>query len=53
MVDLSELIKVGSIGLIANVIVGQKVDQLECSLGKGDEPLASFFNDSQAGLCQV
>jgi len=53
MVNLSELIEVNSVGFIASVIVGQEVDELECSLGKGDEPLVSFFNNSQAGLFQV
>ena len=53
MVNLGELIEVGSVGRIASIVVRQKVNELEHSLGKGDEPLASFFDDSQAGLHQV
>ena len=53
MVDLSELIEVRSVGFFAGVIVGQEADELEHSLGEGDEPLAPFFDNSQGGLCQI
>jgi len=53
VVDFGELIEIRTVGFIASVIIGQKVDELEGSLGERDVTLVSFLNYSQAGLCQL
>ena len=53
VVNFCELIKVGDIGFISGIIVGQEIYELQSRMHEGNVSLTCFFDDSQAGAYQV